>query len=380
LYIRKFLLGILLFFLIFTVFSMGLSAVTIHDNPNLVRHVTVQGDDLKGDGSVEHPYRTIGKAVEKAKPGDTVQITGGTYKENNIQINKDLTITGSLDQTGHCTYISGENTQANLVVNSGVKVIINNLKLQIGTTGGNGISGSAIINKGYLIVRSCNFTKNLGNYYNESRGGAAISNRNTLTVIDSNFTGNQVISNKGVVDKGGAVCSEGFLNMTNCIFKNNKVSLSKKVNIKGGIGGAVYSKGTSFITGCTFIDNRANNGGALVIEGSGVIEHCNFTNNEGSYYWPRSNPLFSTDKSKGGAVYALGDFTLGYCNLVGNNAYYGKAIYVEEGNVDARYNWWGKHGSKASNPLKEIFAPAGRASIKFEPWLDKPASKKHKIN
>src|SRR3954464_2774455 len=43
-------------------------------------HVATTGSDV-ADGSEENPFRTINRAAELARPGDTVVVHGGEYRE-----------------------------------------------------------------------------------------------------------------------------------------------------------------------------------------------------------------------------------------------------------------------------------------------------------
>ena len=43
-------------------------------------HVATDGDDSK-DGSASSPLRTISRAADLARPGDTVLVHGGEYRE-----------------------------------------------------------------------------------------------------------------------------------------------------------------------------------------------------------------------------------------------------------------------------------------------------------
>ena len=45
-----------------------------------VLHVSTTGSDA-GDGSLDHELRTISAAAERARPGDTITVHAGTYRE-----------------------------------------------------------------------------------------------------------------------------------------------------------------------------------------------------------------------------------------------------------------------------------------------------------
>lgn len=47
-------------------------------------HVSPAGNDATGDGSQARPYREIRRAIEKARPGDTVLVADGRYRGFNV--------------------------------------------------------------------------------------------------------------------------------------------------------------------------------------------------------------------------------------------------------------------------------------------------------
>ena len=61
-------------------------------------YVSTTGNDTAGDGSTNNPYQTIKQGILMVSPNGTLHIANGTYIENNIQINKDITITGENQQ------------------------------------------------------------------------------------------------------------------------------------------------------------------------------------------------------------------------------------------------------------------------------------------
>ncbi len=55
-------------------------------------HVSVSGDDIKGDGSYAKPWRTIQYAIDRAGQGDTIVVGSGVYNEQ-LNINKGIKLT-----------------------------------------------------------------------------------------------------------------------------------------------------------------------------------------------------------------------------------------------------------------------------------------------
>lgn len=72
-------------------------------------YVSKTGNDSTGNGSVETPYLTIGKAITVATAGDTISVGTGTYAEL-VTINKSLTLTPSSGVKGDAKISSAANT------------------------------------------------------------------------------------------------------------------------------------------------------------------------------------------------------------------------------------------------------------------------------
>ena len=68
--------------------NVGPRTVSENDPANAV-YVSATGSDNSATGSIEKPYKSINAALETAKPGDTVVLRGGTYREGiNVRIRK----------------------------------------------------------------------------------------------------------------------------------------------------------------------------------------------------------------------------------------------------------------------------------------------------
>ena len=76
-----------------TPFDIGPRADTGDDPANAI-YVSPAGNDARATGKIDAPYKSINAALAAAKPGDTVVLRGGTYREGvNVRVRKpDITI------------------------------------------------------------------------------------------------------------------------------------------------------------------------------------------------------------------------------------------------------------------------------------------------
>ena len=237
-----------------------------------------------GNGSLLNPFKTILEAVDLANTADhlvTIYILAGTYEDINMTVTNNLTISSYngakvVLDANNKGYFFNSNNSSNTLT-------VNNLIFN-NATGfyGGGFSktmGGAINSEGYLNVYNCEFNNNRAG----SNGGTILS-RNGATLINS------TISN-GVADyNGGAICVYENLSVVNCTFINNHAQYR---------GGAIKSFGNASIINSTFMDNivkrkgEAGYGGAISVTlGNLYIDNSIFLNNT-AYYG-------------GGAIY-LGD-------------------------------------------------------------------------
>ena len=217
---------------------------------------------------------TIKNATATVADNGTVNIANGTYTgagNNNITINKNMTIQG-VSQSN--TIIDAQGTAQIFTINSGVKVIIQNLTLKNGNSTTNGV---AINNQGKLTVTDSTFTNNTatntvsGYYYDD--GGGAIYNTGTMNMTSSIFTNNTAYD-------GGAIENIGIgsvLNVIGSTFTNN-TSLYD--------GGAIWSTRTVNIINSSFTSNNADHSGGAILNGNdnSTVTKSTFTNNTAMLY------------------------------------------------------------------------------------------------
>jgi hypothetical protein len=158
----------------------------------------------------------------------------------------------TIDGSGQAITVDGASAHQVLIVNSGAKLIVQNLTIA------NGVSafGGGIINSGTLTVNNCTFSGNSG-----TSGGGIYNSGGAITITNSTFSGN------GSGDGGGIDNFSGTLTVTNSTFSGNSTE-----NFGGGILNNVL--GTVAVTNCTFSGNNGpvNAGGGIANFGSATLK------------------------------------------------------------------------------------------------------------
>lgn len=154
--------------------------------------------------------------------------------------------------------------------------------------------GGAVTNLGALVVHNSNFT---GNTASRAGGAIASDTGGSVVVENSNFTSNRVPGSFGT---GGAIAIQSNkATITGSTFRNNSaldggalyVNTSTVVTVtastftenNAGYGGAIESQGELQVDYSTFQQNQANNGdgGALwVLNSDADITYSTFSNNK----------------------------------------------------------------------------------------------------
>jgi len=160
-------------------------------------------------------------------------------------------------------------------------------------------SGGGIYSNGSLALTDCTIANNSTVLY---YGGGILSNDLSLTLMRCTFTGNYA------GDEGGALKTyndDGISTITNCLFTGNAAGSSG-----GGIAASYGLSAT--LTDCTFVNNTAVLGGAVITSVDFRATGCTFIGNSA--------------ESGGGIYNYVGDITLTNCTFTNNSAEYGGAI------------------------------------------------------
>ncbi|MCK9150762.1 beta strand repeat-containing protein [Methanobacterium alcaliphilum] len=154
-------------------------------------YVSPDGNDATGDGSAEHPFKTISAGIAGVYPGGTIQIASGTYNEHDLVINKNVTIAGSGAST---TIINAQEIGRIFNITSGNTASISGLTLANASATGN---GGAINNAGNLTLTENNLLNNTAT----GTGGTIYNTGNLIMHFNKiNGTGNVIASPSGSVD------------------------------------------------------------------------------------------------------------------------------------------------------------------------------------
>ena len=296
-------------------------------------------------------YSSIQEKINAASAGDTILLKG-TYSSTGerIVIDKKLTIrsdsTATLDgkhlstafyvkENGAGTvfrnlkFINGEGYIGSAVIIHSKNVHVENCIFEDNhaTRGGGAINGKYDLDVASgAIVDNCEFRRNTGYYedFEDQACAAAIGlySRNTEIkncIFEDNWVKSKIETFGGAIQVG---LDEPGSNakVINCIFKNNR-AISTERSSHGGAG--CVRDGTEYIK-CIFIDNFADEGGALTFHASGEINNCTFIGNSAEIY----GGALST-----GWSYDYMELTVNNCNFEGNEAPNGGAIQANGLNI-----------------------------------------------
>ena len=258
---------------------------------------------------------SIQETINSIDNNGVINLNPGTYHQNNIIINKNLTIQGN--GNAEEIIINGDNKWGGIFnTNSTITVIIKNITFINGYNkyGGaiNGEGGSSI------IIENSIFKNNTAN--NKNGGAVAVSGTRQW-------------------QPGGYINYDGYLKIDNPIFLNNSA---------GHDGGAVciYQSKAEIINSIFKYNYAERDGGALRVGilSDAYVANCIFENNRAKewggalYNWPGKltvhNSTLNNNSAgeKGGAIITSGPLTVINSIITNNRADTGDggAIYVSE--------------------------------------------------
>lgn len=324
-------------------------------------------------------FSDIQKAIDNVGDGGTIYLNGYYSAQNNdsvIYVNKNIRIAGGLDtvldgkniscifsiqktgsncQISNLKFVNGMDVHGGAMIILGKNVVVENSVFEnnYANHSGGAIYVLSIFNDSgrypeegeNLIIKNCNFTNNFAQV---AAGAIGVYGNNTQ-VIGCNFVSNKVKPATNHKSYGGAIqigrdeynlCSY----VVNCNFIGNEAIAHDLNNSHGGAGcvraGITYQN-------CKFINNSADQGGALTYHASGIIEDCVFINNSAKLY----GGALST-----GYMDMDMDLKVINCNFEQNNASYGGAVQLKGKNIEIQNSVFNKNTAAVNGGAINIVA------------------------
>lgn len=324
-------------------------------------------------------FSDIQKAIDNVGDGGTIHLNGYYSAQNNdsvIYVNKNIRIAGGLDtvldgkniscifsiqktgsncQISNLKFVNGMDVHGGAMIILGKNVVVENSVFEnnYANHSGGAIYVLSIFNDSgrypeegeNLIIKNCNFTNNFAQV---AAGAIGVYGNNTQ-VIGCNFVSNKVKPATNHKSYGGAIqigrdeynlCSY----VVNCNFIGNEAIAHDSNNSHGGAGcvraGITYQN-------CKFINNSADQGGALTYHASGIIEDCVFINNSAKLY----GGALST-----GYMDMDMDLKVINCNFEQNNAPYGGAVQLKGKNIEIQNSVFNKNTAAVNGGAINIVA------------------------
>lgn len=254
-------------------------------------------------------YRTLQGAVNKAKSGATLRVTGVCKGTTSIGPTK-LTIVGKRTKATGVPTLDGKQRSHTLSVAPGGTVVVRGLVIRNGAAlevDFPGNSGGGVLNGGTLTLKRVTVEKNTAR---ESGGG--IRNDGSLTMIDT-------IVRKNTMQIPGDGC--GVTTTSGIAMTNGRIA-GNHPGPDGACfgGGLIVYDGAAVLSGTATIANNvagARNGGGVAVQGLSASLTMKDT----------SSITGNTTAGSGGGVYAYGTFTLEAGTITGNTADTGGGIY-----------------------------------------------------
>ena len=199
--------------------------------------------------------------MNKASDGDTTQIAPGTYYEHDVNISKQLTVTGASAETtivdggqnGRVFVLLTHITLRHLTVQNGLSPDDPNLFVRSG--GGVRVGTGAEVLIQHVIVRDNTASGSGGGIYHYSVPGGAITITHSL-----------IADNVNIVQFGGGISTGRPLTIRNSIIRNNQTT-----------SGGIYTYNAAAVLDLervTITDNRSASATGMFVS-TGVQAHLN---------------------------------------------------------------------------------------------------------
>ena len=197
----------------------------------------------------------------------------------------------------NCTFKDINSTSNGAAVYSNTNATFSNCEFEdIFTTG----SGAIYVND-LLEISDSNFTN-----IKSTTNGGAIRINNNATIVNCNFVNNTALSGAAIYQSN----DDGVVNVSKSTFNGG---------VAKAAGGAIYVEGTLIIDDCDFNNNTADSSGAIDSYGPLTITNSSLTNNSAVF---------------GGALSSDGgDAVISGCNVSGNTADVGAGISLSGDNA-----------------------------------------------
>ena len=317
----------------------------------LAADITVDADCSLSDAIHAAESDTAVAGCAAGSGADTIQLTADTLlKFVPSEITSMLTI------EGNGFSVDAERRHRHFSVGSQGVLSLKNVTLMNGWAE----RGGAIFNAGALYIEDSSFSNNKA--YKDD--GGAIYNRGQLTVTGSAFVENRahrmgdVISTGGAIHNDGSKGAAGELTVRDTTFRGNwSRDEGGAIANEGGTavifgsrfqsnetdfeGGAIYSSGVLFVSGCMFEFNGSYSGGAIYNRRAAALVvadskfYGNTADGTGGAIGTGGQAIVtgssfdenSVDGFAGGAIYQwLGTLSVSGSRFYGNSAEYGGAI------------------------------------------------------
>lgn len=295
-------------------------------------YVSPNGNDNKGTGTTNNPYKTIQKAINQAKNNNKIILKDGTYTLNNdarITINKNINITSN--NKNNVIIQAKANKNDLFAISPQTTVTISNMQFK------NINRGAIFSNSGKLTLYNVNFISNRINKQSPNRK-AIINNLATVTINKCEFNknmgyngsavynvGNATITNTNIRNGnalfGGAIYSHyGRVTIKNCNITSNTVNGSKMDGwdvddyvYTGGLGGAIFNRAYMNIYNTLLQANKIPDGQYHTQKGGTIL-------NYGTLVLNKSKILNSYIVGSGAAIYNTNSINIINSFIVNNEA------------------------------------------------------------